>query len=72
MNDALDWLGANRDRHANIGQGVLGKKLAVFLGHPSFENLPAVAETAGPDGHGPDAAEMKRFKKLAAAGVAAR
>ena len=72
VNDALDGLGANRDRHANIGQGLMGKKLAVFLGHPAFKDLPAVAETPGPDNHGPDAAEMKRFKKLAAAGVAAR
>jgi deoxyribonuclease-4 len=72
VNDALDGLGANRDRHANIGQGLMGKNLAVVLGHPAFENLPAVAETPGPDNHGPDAAEMKRFKKLAAAGVAAR
>jgi deoxyribonuclease-4 len=72
VNDATEGLGTNRDRHANIGQGVLGKKLAVFLGHPAFENLPAVAETPGPDNHGPDAAEMKRFKKLVAAGVAAR
>ncbi len=72
VNDAAEGLGTNRDRHANIGQGVLGKKLAVFLGHPAFKDLPAVAETPGPDGHGPDTAEMKRFKKLVAAGAAAR
>ena len=72
VNDAAAELGSNRDRHANVGQGVLGKQLAVFLGHPAFKDLPAVAETPGPDGHGPDAAEMKRFKKLVAAGTAAR
>jgi deoxyribonuclease-4 len=71
VNDAAAELGANRDRHANIGQGVLGKRLAVFLGHPAFETLPAVAETPGPDGHGPDKAEMKRFRALRKAGVAA-
>lgn len=32
VNDARDPLGSNRDRHANIGEGLLGKKLGVFLG----------------------------------------
>ena len=29
-----------------------------FLAHPAFQELPAILETPGPDGHGPDAAEV--------------
>src|SRR5581483_6956182 len=32
VNDSAAPLGSNRDRHANIGEGVLGEKLGVFLG----------------------------------------
>jgi len=64
VNDARDGLGSNRDRHANIGDGVLGDKLAAFLGHPSLRHLPAVLEVPGPDDHGPDAAEVAKLKAL--------
>jgi deoxyribonuclease-4 len=64
VNDAAAPLGSNRDRHANIGEGLLGDKLSVFLGHEAFQELPALMETPGPDGHGPDAAEMAKLKAL--------
>jgi deoxyribonuclease IV len=64
VNDARDGLGSNRDRHANIGDGVLGDRLAVFLGHPSLRDLPAVLEVPGPDDHGADAAEVAKLKAL--------
>jgi deoxyribonuclease IV len=64
VNDARDALGSNRDRHANIGDGVLGDKLAAMLGHPAIRNLPAVMEVPGPDDHGPDAAEIAKLKAL--------
>jgi deoxyribonuclease-4 len=67
VNDARDPLGSNRDRHANIGDGLLGKKLAVFLGHPSLQGLPALLEVPGKDGHGPDADQVRKLKKLHAA-----
>src|SRR4051812_12485559 len=41
INDAVDPLGSNRDRHANIGKGELGDKLGVFLSHPKLQGLPA-------------------------------
>jgi len=72
VNDAAAPLGSNRDRHANMGEGVLGKELSVFLGHPLFQDLPAVLETPGPDNHGPDAAEVKKLRELHALGVKAR
>jgi deoxyribonuclease-4 len=64
VNDADAPLGSNRDRHVSIGQGRLGSRVGAFLAHPSLQGLPAVLETPGPDGHGPDAAELKRVRGI--------
>ena len=64
VNDAAAPLGSNRDRHASIGKGELGSGLGAFLAHPKLQGLPAVLETPGPDGHGPDRAELKRVRSL--------
>ena len=53
VNDSATPLGSNRDRHANIGEGLLGEKLGVFLANPRLQGLPAVLETAGPEKQGP-------------------
>jgi deoxyribonuclease-4 len=63
-NDSKAPLGSNRDRHDNILDGVMGEKLGVFLSHPAFQELPAVLEVPGPDGHGPDAAEVTKLREL--------
>jgi deoxyribonuclease-4 len=64
VNDSDSPLGSNRDRHASIGKGVLGKDIGAFLAHPSVQGLPAVLETPGPDAHGPDAAELRRVRGI--------
>jgi len=64
VNDSKTPLGSNVDRHDNVGEGLLGKKLGVFLGNPRLQGLPAVLEVPGPDGHGPDAAQVTATKKL--------
>jgi deoxyribonuclease IV len=64
VNDAQAPLGSNRDRHANILDGLMGEQLGAFLGHPSLQALPAVMEVPGPDNHGPDAGEMKKVRDL--------
>jgi deoxyribonuclease-4 len=64
VNDAEAPLGSNRDRHANVLEGELGEKMGVFLANPRLQGLPAVLETAGPDGHGPDAAEIQKTTDL--------
>jgi deoxyribonuclease IV len=64
VNDTKEPLNSNRDRHANLGEGVLTEKLAVFLGHPLLQGLPAVLETPGKDGHGPDADDVSALKAL--------
>jgi len=64
VNDSKTPLGSNRDRHDNIGDGLMGSKLAVFLGHPKLQGLPALLEVPGADGHGPDAEQMAKLRKL--------
>ena len=69
VNDAASALGSNLDRHASVGQGLMGSRLDVFLAHPAFQELPAILETPGPDGHGPDAEEVRRLRDLHRRGV---
>jgi deoxyribonuclease-4 len=64
VNDTRDPLGSNRDVHANLGEGEIGRQMAVLLGHRAFRDLPAILETPGPDGKGPDALEMRRLRRL--------
>ena len=64
VNDSAAPLASNRDRHASIGEGLLGEELGVFLSHPSLQSLPALLEVPGKDGHGPDADEVRKLKEL--------
>ena len=64
VNDSKTPLGSNLDRHDNVGEGLMGEKLGVFLGHPRLQGLPALLEVPGPDGHGPDASQIEKTKKL--------
>jgi deoxyribonuclease-4 len=64
VNDSKMALGSNRDRHANIGEGLMGDGLATFLSHPRLQGLPALLEVPGPDDHGPDAEQIRRAQKL--------
>ena len=69
VNDADAAFGSNRDRHTTlgagqIGDGLMGNKLAVFLGHPKLQGLPALLEVPGADGHGPDLEQMAKLRKL--------
>jgi deoxyribonuclease-4 len=73
VNDSKVPLGANLDRHANLGDGELGDGgLSVFLSEPRFAELPALIEVPGPDGHGPDRAQVDVAKRLRRRGLAAR
>jgi deoxyribonuclease IV len=64
VNDSKTPLGSNVDRHDNVGKGLLGEKLGVFLGNPRLQGLPAVLEVPGPDGRGPDAAQVAATKEM--------
>ncbi len=63
-NDSKAPLGSNRDRHDDIGAGLLGEDLGVFLAHPKLQKLPAFLEVPGMDGHGPDAEQVRKLKEL--------
>ena len=67
LNDSKTPLGANRDRHANIGDGELGLDGArAFVNEPRFAELPCVLETPGPDRSGPTAEEVALVVSLIA------
>jgi deoxyribonuclease-4 len=63
-NDAKAPLGSNRDRHDNIGDGLIGEGLGVFLAHPKLQDLPVVLEVPGADGKGPNAEEIRKLREL--------
>ena len=51
VNDSRDARGSNRDRHAPIGKGEIGRRgMRAFLGEPRLQGLPAVLEGPGVDG----------------------
>jgi deoxyribonuclease IV len=73
VNDSKMPLGSNRDRHADLPEGELGREgLAVFLSEPRFESLPALLEVPGPNRRGPDGAQIALAKELRAEGLKAR
>jgi deoxyribonuclease IV len=73
VNDSKVPLGANRDNHANLGEGEIGEAgIATFLSEPRFEALPALLETPGPDKKGADLNEVRNAKRLREQGLAAR
>ena len=68
-----DPLGSNRDRHAPPGDGELGPRgCAAFLSEPRFEELPALFEGPGVDGHAPEKVDVDKLKKLRAQGLRSR
>jgi deoxyribonuclease IV len=68
VNDSVTPLGSNRDRHANLKEGVIGDGLATFLGNRRLQDLPAIVETEGQKGKGADEHEIKKLRELHAAG----
>jgi deoxyribonuclease IV len=75
LNDSLQPLGSNRDRHAAVGKGELGEKgCAAFLSAPAFDGLPCILETPGdgdPPG-GPAREQIELTEKLRKRGRKAR
>jgi deoxyribonuclease-4 len=73
LNDSKTPLGANRDRHANLGEGELGEEgIQAFLGEPRFDGLPVLLEVPGPDGKGPDKRQVEIAKRLRDQALATR
>jgi deoxyribonuclease-4 len=73
LNDSQTPLGSNRDRHANIGSGELGRKgCGAFLSAPTLQKLPCVLETPGENREGPGRKEIALANRLRKQGIAAR
>ena len=73
LNDSQTPLGSNRDRHANVGAGELGRKgCGAFLSAPSLQKLPCILETPGENREGPSRKEIALAMRLRDKGIAAR
>jgi deoxyribonuclease IV len=73
VNDSRDQRGSNRDRHAPIGRGEIGRKgMRAFLSEPRLQGLPAVFEGPGIDGHAPSKQDVQVMRRLWREGVRAR
>ena len=70
LNDSQTPLGSNRDRHADVGEGEIGRRgCAVFLSEPRFAELPCVLETPGPDRQGPTKTQITLTRRLLGQGT---
>jgi deoxyribonuclease-4 len=73
VNDSQTPLGSNRDRHAPLGTGELGREgCAAFFSEPRFEGLPAIFEGPGFDGKGAGVEDVRVAREMRAEGLAAR
>ncbi|RCV50423.1 deoxyribonuclease IV [Marinitenerispora sediminis] len=71
-NDSKAPCGSNRDRHENIGAGLIGARpFAELFRHPVSAGVPIVVETPGPAGpHAADIATLKALRTGVTAGSA--
>lgn len=64
-NDSKTELGSHRDRHENIGEGLIGKEaFGWWVNHPKLQNVPFILEVPGIDDNGPDEENINRLKSL--------
>jgi deoxyribonuclease IV len=65
VNGSRDPFGAGRDRHANVGDGLLPTtEIAAVINHPQWQHVPIITEAPGWDGNGPDARNINDIRKL--------
>jgi deoxyribonuclease IV len=65
VNDSRDARGSNRDRHAPIPNGEIGRSgMRAFLGEPRLQGLPAVLEGPGVDGKAPVRKDIQIVTRL--------
>jgi deoxyribonuclease-4 len=73
VNDSQTPLGSNRDRHAALGEGEIGREgCAAFFSEPRFEGLPMIFEGPGVEGKGIVARDIEIARELRAEGLASR
>jgi deoxyribonuclease-4 len=71
VNDAAVPLGSNRDRHAEVGKGVIGTRLGTILAHPALQEIAAIMETPGDDEDVPYTRGMRALRRYHRAGLRA-
>lgn len=65
LNDSKTPAGSNKDRHENIGDGMIGYDgIKAFVQHPIIKKLPLLLEVPGLDGRGPDKENIDRVIRL--------
>lgn len=65
VNDSRDPFGSGRDRHENLGDGLIPpEEMRAFLDHQSIRDIPLVLEVPGLNKEGPDAENVNRLRKL--------
>jgi deoxyribonuclease-4 len=68
VNDSRDPFGSGRDRHANLGDGIIpAADMQYFLTHSLIKDKPMILEVPGIEEEGPDAENINRLKKLVGA-----
>jgi deoxyribonuclease IV len=73
LNDSRDERGSNRDRHAPLGKGEIGRKgLRAFLSEPRFQSVPTVLEGPGLDGHATQRKDVQLARRLLREGLKER
>lgn len=66
-NDSKVVFDGHKDRHENIGEGLIGKEgFRAILAHPSFRSLPFLLEVPGKDKSGPQAQDIETLRSLCA------
>jgi deoxyribonuclease-4 len=69
VNDSRDPFGSGRDRHDNIGDGLIPiEDLKYFLNHNLINDKPLILEVPGVEKEGPDAENIQRVQKLVTSG----
>jgi deoxyribonuclease IV len=65
VNDSRDARGSNRDRHAPIPDGEIGRSgMRAFIGEPRLQGLPAVLEGPGAEGKAVVRKDMQIIRQL--------
>lgn len=64
-NDSKMPLNSHRDRHENIGEGLIGKEgFARIINHPAFKEIPFILEVPGFANEGPDIQNIELLRSL--------
>lgn len=67
VNDSRDSFDSGRDRHANMGTGLIpAEDFKLFLNAPETLKIPLITEAPGFDDMGPDAENITRIKAICA------